>query len=84
MTINPKGKSMLIYGDNGSGKSSIADALEWYYQDRVDRLSCQEIGTKGIEALRNIHIDKSQKAFLSIDFSENILNAEERADLQKR
>lgn len=29
--------SMLIYGENGTGKSSIAKTLEWVIQDRVNR-----------------------------------------------
>ena len=49
-------KSILIYGDNGSGKSSIADAFEWFYYDKIEHLSSEEIGTKGIPALRNIFL----------------------------
>ncbi|MDR2818116.1 MAG: AAA family ATPase [Endomicrobium sp.] len=26
-------KSILLYGDNGSGKSSITDAIEWLYKE---------------------------------------------------
>ncbi len=49
-------QSILLYGDNGSGKSSITDAIEWFYYDRVEHLSKREIGPKGISALRNVHI----------------------------
>lgn len=33
------GKSCLIYGENGSGKSTISDALEWYFRHRVEFLA---------------------------------------------
>ena len=26
-----KGESIAVYGDNDTGKSTIADALEWYF-----------------------------------------------------
>lgn len=32
-------KSILLYGDNGTGKSSISDSIAWYYTDRVSHLS---------------------------------------------
>ena len=37
-------KSLLIFGDNGSGKSSITDVLEWHYYRKVEHLSTEEIG----------------------------------------
>ena len=51
------GGSILVYGDNGSGKSSISDALEWFYYGGVDHLSSEEIGRGGLEALRNVMLD---------------------------
>jgi len=33
------GKSLLVFGENGTGKSSIADALEWYFTGRIELLS---------------------------------------------
>jgi predicted ATP-dependent endonuclease of OLD family len=45
LTVNLGGQSLAIYGENATGKSSIADAIEWFYTDRVAHLwkeNCKE------------------------------------------
>ena len=40
MTIDfGDGDSTVVYGDNGTGKSTIADALEWYFTGEIELLS---------------------------------------------
>ncbi|HSF18908.1 MAG TPA: AAA family ATPase [Vicinamibacteria bacterium] len=40
MTVDfGKGESLAVYGDNGTGKSTIADALEWYFTGEIELLS---------------------------------------------
>ena len=39
-------KSILIFGENGTGKSSLTDALEWFYKDKIEHLSGAEVGIK--------------------------------------
>jgi energy-coupling factor transporter ATP-binding protein EcfA2 len=40
MTVDfGKGDSIVVYGDNGTGKSTIADALEWYFTGGIELLS---------------------------------------------
>ena len=31
----PQAQSLLMYGDNGTGKSSLADAIEWYFTGEI-------------------------------------------------
>src|SRR6478735_6456949 len=40
MTVDfGNGESTVIYGENGTGKSTIADALEWYFRGEIELLS---------------------------------------------
>jgi energy-coupling factor transporter ATP-binding protein EcfA2 len=40
MTVDfGQGESIVVYGDNGTGKSTIADALEWYFTGEIELLS---------------------------------------------
>ena len=31
-------RSVAIFGENGTGKSTVTDAIEWFYANRVDHL----------------------------------------------
>jgi len=77
-------KSALLFGDNGAGKSSIADAIEWFYKDSVDHLSNEEIDRKGgLTALRNIFIADTEKCSVEIDFTDNNLNSQKSVLVNK-
>lgn len=70
LTLNLNQKSILLYGDNGSGKSSITDTLEWFYYDRIEHLVSEETGaTKGKGALRNLFLQTADDAFIKIEFN---------------
>lgn len=66
-------KSVLLYGDNGTGKSSISDAIEWFFTDKVSHLSGSEIDLK--EALRNSFQEESEISTIDISFDRNIFDA---------
>ncbi|MFQ5788230.1 MAG: ATP-binding protein, partial [Thermodesulfobacteriota bacterium] len=78
LTLNQK--STLIYGDNGSGKSSLTDALEWFYSDEIGHLSNEEIGRKGRGAVRNIFIPDDEDAYVEIVYSDSTLDARKSID----
>lgn len=69
-------KSLLIYGDNGTGKSSISDALEWFYNDSIEHLTGEEVGGKGKNALRNLFLNPSDDAKIEIQYSNKLLDNE--------
>ena len=46
MTVDfGKGESIVVYGDNGTGKSTIADALEWYFTGRSSCCPMKDVST---------------------------------------
>ncbi len=79
--LNLNGDSVLVFGENGSGKSSLTDAIEWYYTDGIQHLASEEIdSTKGRGALRNLFIPDSEDAYIAIQYSNNILDAKKSID----
>ncbi|GAH68811.1 unnamed protein product, partial [marine sediment metagenome] len=37
-------KSIVLFGNNGDGKSSFSEAIEWYFTDRIDYLGREGCG----------------------------------------
>ena len=81
--IDLNGKSILLYGDNGTGKSSITDAFEWFYYDKVNHLSSEEIGRDGKEALRNTYLEETESSAIHLDFSTIALSSEKSLNIKK-
>jgi len=82
LTLDLSNQSALIYGDNGAGKSTIADAIEWYYTDKVDHLKGEEVGRSGLEALRHIDLPKDEPASASLMMTETSVNSEKSLSIQ--
>lgn len=75
LMLNLDNKSILIFGENGSGKSSVTDAIEWYYSDGIEHLSGREAGAaKGRASLRNLFIPDKEEAFARIAYSDKLLD----------
>ena len=70
--IELNGKSIVLYGDNGTGKSSLTDSFEWYYTDKVTHLSGREIKLQ--DALRNASIEDEEDSTVTFEYSNNVIN----------
>ena len=81
LTLDLNKKSVLVYGDNGTGKSSVTDAFEWFFFDQIGHLSNEEIGRrKGRDALRNIFIPDSEDGYIELKFDDNKLDTKKSID----
>jgi energy-coupling factor transporter ATP-binding protein EcfA2 len=63
-----KNTSVIIYGRNGSGKSSIVDAWEWLCSDKIESLSREGAGVKDYPH----QLSKGENTYISIEFSEKL------------
>lgn len=77
-------KSILLYGDGGTGKSSISDVFEWFYYDRVEHLSNEEIGRGGAEALRNIFLANEDEGYHNIEYNDSTLDCKKSISLKRK
>jgi recombinational DNA repair ATPase RecF len=83
LQLKLESKSILLFGENGAGKSSITDAFEWFYNDCVKHLTCEEIEKKGLSALRNIFIANTGKSSVEISFTENKYDSQKNINIKK-
>jgi DNA repair exonuclease SbcCD ATPase subunit len=85
LTLSIDKKSVLIYGDNGTGKSSVTDAFEWFFFDQIGHLSNEEIGRrKGMDALRNIFIPDNEDGYIELQFNDSKLDTKKSIDSSLR
>ena len=59
----PGGRSLIVLGENGTGKSTIADALEWYFTGKIAYLSHEGRA----EALRNLAASADAKTSVEVE-----------------
>ncbi len=74
------GKSILLYGDNGTGKSSISDAIEWFYTNKIKHLSTPEIDTN--DAIRNAKLLDTETSEVTILYSNASLDSTKTLSLK--
>lgn len=72
--------SLLIYGDNATGKSTITDGIEWFLYDQVSHLSSKEILKN--EGIRNIELNDQDISQVDIEFSNSALNSKKTLEIK--
>ena len=66
-TLNLNNDMILIRGANGSGKSSLVEAIEWLFFDEISRRKKSLCKSEySGDFLRNLHCDKNQKTFVEV------------------
>jgi len=58
----PQSQSLLMYGDNGTGKSSLADGIEWYFTGEIELLAKEGRD----HAVRHLGAPKEQQTLVAI------------------
>ncbi len=72
--------SLLVYGDNGTGKSTITDSLEWFIYDRISHLKGEEIPKN--EGIRNTELNEKDICHADIDFSNPLLHSKKTLEIK--
>jgi hypothetical protein len=62
------GRSLVVFGENGTGKSTIADALEWYFTGEVELLTHE--GRQ--HAIRHVGAEKERETSVTLATSGNL------------
>src|SRR5437879_1421374 len=70
ISLESDGKSMVVYGENGSGKSSFVDAIEYVLSDgKILHLAHEYSGKHQEKAVLNTHKPQGERAKLTITFN---------------
>src|SRR5437016_4805947 len=68
-TLDLESKSMVVYGENGSGKSSFVDAVEYVLKGgKIGHLAHESSGKHQEKGIVNTHTPEGKKTELQIKF----------------
>lgn len=74
VSLEPNGKSIVVYGSNGSGKSSFVDAIEYVLNTgKIGHLAHEYSGRRQERAVINTHKPENQTATLVFEFIDKSL-----------
>jgi hypothetical protein len=66
-------KSLVLFGNNGDGKSSFSDAMEWFFTDKIECLGREGCGR---EDYFNDALPIAQEPMIKLSFNRNSLDSE--------
>lgn len=62
-------KSVVVYGANGSGKSTFADAIEYLVQGgKIEHLKHEYSGSRQEKGIRNTHAPPNEATTITVRF----------------
>jgi energy-coupling factor transporter ATP-binding protein EcfA2 len=75
-------KNLIVYGANGSGKSSFVDAVEYVLaNERIEHLAHEYSGHNQLLGIRNTHIPEGDSSVIRLKFdNDSTLNVEVTPD----
>ena len=72
VSLEPNGKSMVVYGENGSGKSSFVDAVEYVLNNgSIEHLRTEYSGSRQVNAIPNTHKPADVNSTLRFEFQDS-------------
>lgn len=66
-------KSLVLFGNNGDGKSTFSDAMEWFFTDKIEYLVREGCGR---EDYFNDALPQTQEPIVKLSFNRNALDSE--------
>jgi len=66
-------KSLVLFGNNGDGKSSFSDAMEWFFTDKIEYLGREGCGR---EDYFNDALPKTREPIVELSFNRDTLYSE--------
>jgi energy-coupling factor transporter ATP-binding protein EcfA2 len=70
VTLDAKGKSVVVYGENAAGKSSFVDAIEYAIHGKLGHLSHEYSGYRQEKAVPNTHTPIDAATELALGFKD--------------
>jgi recombinational DNA repair ATPase RecF len=71
VSLDPDSKSMVVYGENGSGKSSFVDAIEYALKGgKIGHMAHEYSGKHQEKGIVNTHMPQGKRARLRIEFKD--------------
>lgn len=67
--VNGKGQNLLLYGENGSGKTSLYEALKLFLESSEDNSILESSEDDSIKFNQNIFVDQTDKGYIKLYFT---------------
>ncbi|MFH0848839.1 MAG: ATP-binding protein [archaeon] len=72
ISLRPLSKNLVVYGENGSGKSSFVDAIEYIIAEgRIEHLAHEYSGHKQILGTRNTHTPDAASSRIRLELEDD-------------